>query len=126
MEFRATRLVPVEMLLCTPRTVVAAEALVFFRAKMEFCPMVCGLAVAVLVSVIPITEAAVVVPVPPAAVKLRRVLVVKLGAAFTVTMPAIWVAVEVALFWMESATVPPMLFPLAAQVTPVPVLARMQ
>src|SRR5438105_1191411 len=105
-----------------PVTTVAAAALVFDRLKMVFCEIVWF---TVVVMLIPMTEAAVVVPVPPGAVRLRIVLplIVPMGKSFL--MPCTVVPVAALVLCNELATVPPTVLFWQVKVTVDPVLTRM-
>ena len=103
-------------------TVVAAAAAVFRSDEIVFCVSVWfTLAVAI---EIPITEAAVVVPVPPEPVRLRIVFEVNVHGVVTVIIPMTWDAAAVEVFRIESATVPPMMLDVARKVFPMTVSAR--
>ena len=76
-----------------------------------------------LVSDMPISEAAVVVPVPLLLVRLRTVFDVQVEMAFAVFMPMTCDAAPVEVSWIEFATVPPTLFEVALNTFAVEVFA---
>lgn len=121
MKLRSTMLAlpPVNWI---PVTTVAAVVFVLLRLKMVFCESVwLGVEVDTLM---PITDADEVVPVPLLLVRLRTVLLVQLACALLVNMPTTWEEAPVELSCMELATVPPTLFEVALNAREVPVFAR--
>ena len=68
------------------------------------------------VRLMPITEAPVVVPVPMFVVRLRIVLDVRTVGALPLNMPSTCDAAPVAVSWIEFATLPPIVLPVALQI----------
>jgi hypothetical protein len=92
-KFREIRLVPVDEIYWIPVTVVAPEEAVLLNVWIVFCETV--LLTEELTKAIPTTEAAVVVPVPPAAVRFRIVLLVNVPSEVDEKIPTTWEPVAV-------------------------------
>ena len=115
MTFLVTRFVPlVAPVYWMPQTVVAAAA-EFASVWIVFCEITAPTPVPEFR--MPMTEAPEVVPVPPAPVRLLIVFDVTFPIAFPDARPINWAVVEVELFRIESAIVPPIVFDVALKAT---------
>src|SRR5436190_11284915 len=105
-----------------PVSVVAEAALVFTKVWIVLCVTV--LFTELLTNAIPTTDAAVVVPVPPAAERFRTVLSVTVASEVERKIPATWLPVAEEVLCNEFATVPPTVLFWIMEVTVVDVFNR--